>query len=874
MQIQNHLHTSGQQKEKVQQMRDGEIYQAKVKEHTGKDEALLSIRGREVNVKFEGEIPKTDRVTVQIVDSKQDVIKVRVVEENRSSVVPASRAERETVSQALRQLGVLQPTPELKQAASMILDKGIPLTKESVQDLQRFMKGKAETRLQTVQAIANKRLDVTETHLRSVHEAMHGRPLNEVLNDLSKELDQDFKVQPPVRERLDRSTNQDQLLNRIESNAIREQQPTIRQSQEGRVQEQIRQVSESVQKETSVARAVDRIQSLVNNPQINMDTSRTLERSISESIHLDQVAKERVTQVLSQIERTSSAQLEQNRAKEARMLIQREGLTQEALEQVKSMINQRGVVNTETDEQVDKILKQAEQILAVARERLVSAVHQLSSKATDLVHVTNRDLPSLNEAVKEGKAVLEKEANFDRAIQQIQSLLNGQAGLDESLKVELTQTSQTARDLQQQGREMKARQEVAAVLDKIEQTSKQVVTLPSTPEARAYSENEQFQTSVEMASKSIAVTTVTEKLAQMTADFKHLQRDISRTLDQVNRQIEQFRNMAQPVVKPLLETTIKKLDNAILKSEMMLLTDMKTERQLMQASSQLAEARKLLSRGKHREANQIVHDVKQLVDKMNFQPAESKVKHYTAVNERALREASLPSQSFSSQYSETIRGPLQEGSPRAMFETVRSLGLNRDSEVAQFLASGKEQQQEQAQRNLKTSLMQLAQGEEETKVQQLANQALQNVTGQQLMSRSDQQGNLQSLFFQLPFLLQEKVENLQVFVNSRNESEKVDWENCSLFFLMETPKMGEIGIAISANEKQLSVTVKNDKTDFQMKMEPLVQLAVEKLSEIGYSINGIKYAKFKNDVSASLEKEEGTSRQKPVMTEKGFDLKI
>jgi hypothetical protein len=209
-----------------------------------------------------------------------------------------------------------------------------------------------------------------------------------------------------------------------------------------------------------------------------------------------------------------------------------------------------------------------------------------------------------------------------------------------------------------------------------------------------------------------------------------------------------------------------------------------------------------------------------------------------------------------------------------MFEMVRNLGLNRDSEVAQFLASGREQQQQEAsQRNLKTTLMQLAQdSDEESRVQKLANQALSNITGQQLMSRSDQQGNLQSLYFQLPLLLQEKVDNLQVFVNSRNENEQVDWENCSLYFLMETPKMGEIGILVSATERQIAVTLKSDKTDFESKMKPLVDLATERLTEIGYVVKGITYSKLKNEVKQGNETD--THDQQPIFGEKGFDYKI
>ncbi len=470
---------------------------------------------------------------------------------------------------------------------------------------------------------------------------------------------------------------------------------------------------------------------------------------------------------------------------------------------------------------------------------------------------------------------MQREPSLERAIQQIQSLLQGHSILMEANTNDLDRAIESARNFQDQGRELKARQELSTIVQQIKEIAITAGMQRQPVEADAYVQNEQFQTSVEMASKSIAVTTITEKLAQMTADFKSLQRDIKRNLDLVNRQIEQFRNQAQPQAKPLLETTIKKLDNAILRSEMMQLADMRTERQLLQASSHLHEAKKLLAKGQHHEANRIVREVGQLVERLSFKPSETKVMHYTAANERALREAQLPSQSYTNQLTETARGPVQEGSPRAMFEIIRGLGLNRDSEIAQQLASGREQQQQDSnQRNLKTALLQLARGEEEgSRVQQLANQALNNVTGQQLLSRSDQQGNLQSMFFQLPLLLEEKVENLQVFVNSRNEGQQVDWENCSLYFLMETPKMGEIGIMVSATERQLSVTLKNDQLDFREKMEPLVERAVEKLAEVGYSIYGIKYAHLTSETEKT-EQETEKPRQQPVFNEKGFDFKI
>ncbi|TWI57874.1 hypothetical protein [Halalkalibacter nanhaiisediminis] len=765
MQIQHQVHTAAQQPERAAQLREGDVYRATIKERKGNDEAVLSIRGREVVAKFEGGIPASDRATIQVTEPQGDVIRVKTLHadgQQPRTNEQGSTGRQQELNQTLRQLGVQQPTPELRQAASILMDKGIPLTKEAVQELQRFMnEGKPEERLQTVQAIANKRLEVTANHLRAVHEALHGRPLNQVMTDLAREMDPEFKPQPVEREGVERDANRS-----------------------------------------------------------------------------------------------------------------REVMPQSAREHIDTLMRQNGAFSSGTIEQVERTMRQPEQLHQLAREQLSGSLSTLSTSVQGNQAQLQQTL-SLLEVVNHAEKTLQREPSLEKVLQQIQSQLSGHQELTEAIETDLNKVMESARDFQEKGRELKARQELSTMIQQIKEVAKTSEMQSLTVEANTYVQNEQFQTSVEMTSKSIAVTTVTEKLAQMTADFKSLQRDITRNLDLVNRQIEQFRSQAQHHSKPLLETTIKKLDNAILRSEMMLLADMRTERQLMQASSQLHEAKKLLGKGRHQEANRIVREVQQLVEQLNFKPSETKIMHYTAANERALREAQLPSQSFTSQLNETARGPVQEGSPRAMFEMVRGLGLNRDSEVAQQLASGRDQQQQDSsQRDLKTTLLQLARGEEEgSRVQQLASQALNNVTGQQLLSRSDQQGNLQSMFFQLPFLLEKKVENLQVFVNSRNEGQQVDWENCSLYFLMETPKMGEIGIVVSATERQLSVTLKNDKADFQAKMEPLVEMAVEKLGEIGYSINGIKYTHLSSETEKT-EQETEKSRQQPVFTEKGFDFKI
>jgi hypothetical protein len=387
--------------------------------------------------------------------------------------------------------------------------------------------------------------------------------------------------------------------------------------------------------------------------------------------------------------------------------------------------------------------------------------------------------------------------------------------------------------------------------------------------------NEGFQTQ-QLSSKDFIVQTVTEKLAKAHGDFKLLQREITRNLDTIQRLTEAFKSQAANQVKPLLETTIKKIDHAILKSELMLFTDMKTEKSLLQASSQLADAKKLLNKGNYQEANRIVQEVKSMIEKLEFKPSETKVMHFITKEEQNLINRTNQQQLLQQFDAMTKRAAEQEPTARQAFELVRGLGLNRDSEVAQLLASRRQVDGEPAQ-NMKQALMQVMKMEEEQgRVSQQTSQALANITGQQLLSKSDN-SSLQSMFFSLPFLLKDEVKNLQVFVNSRTEGQQVDWENCNLYFLIETKKLGEVGILVTATDRNLSLTIKNDQPSFKEKIEPLANVCKEKLKEVGYNIASLNFTKLnavqKRDVEKS-KSEEALDRMTPTFTEKGFDFKI
>ena len=265
--------------------------------------------------------------------------------------------------------------------------------------------------------------------------------------------------------------------------------------------------------------------------------------------------------------------------------------------------------------------------------------------------------------------------------------------------------------------------------------------------------------------------------------------------------------MPQANVKQILESTIHKLDNAILKSDFLLYTDMSTEKKLLSASSQLAEAKKLLAKGEIAEANKLVKEVKANIENIMFKPSDVKVKHFVS------DKLGLENFSSTKQIANTLEQAVQpfssqESSSRQMYEALRKLGLTHENEAGFSLVSKSgapvDQQQNE---NVKAALLKMMQNDD-LKPQQMqqVEQAVNNITGQQLLNKQDSSG-MQNLFFQLPYLMEKQVENIKIYVNSRKDGEKVDWENCSIYFVLETKKLGDIGVHLSSSEKNVSLIV-------------------------------------------------------------------
>ncbi|WML46896.1 hypothetical protein RCG23_14785 [Neobacillus sp. PS3-34] len=315
-------------------------------------------------------------------------------------------------------------------------------------------------------------------------------------------------------------------------------------------------------------------------------------------------------------------------------------------------------------------------------------------------------------AIKGAMKLIQKEPSMENVLKGIQPLLEGnsEAAID---LTGLKEAFEKAVQLTGQGRELAARKELANSISKLEEAYPQLKKAndePTLTKAEQYLINEAVQT-LHLHSQNLLVTEITKKLSQMAIDFKKMRQEMSRNLDSASRLMEANKPGSLVPAKQMLEAIISKLDNAILKGNFMLYTDMTTEKKMLTASSKLAEAKNLLTKGNITEANQIVKEVKGVLDKLIFKPSDTRVKHFVS-EENLLSFKSEDELSPKAMLEKALRPlPDQESGARHIFETIKKMGFTHETDSANAIIDKQEMPA-----NLKSILMKMIETDSQSKL--------------------------------------------------------------------------------------------------------------------------------------------------------------
>ncbi len=335
--------------------------------------------------------------------------------------------------------------------------------------------------------------------------------------------------------------------------------------------------------------------------------------------------------------------------------------------------------------------------------------------------------------------------------------------------------------------------------------------------------------------KEILEIKVTQKLIDLKNDFSSLKSELTIDIYKIN---DETNNLSKEDKSAILYKSIEKLDTAIMKSEMSLYMDLKGERELIKISSNLQIAKKHLESGEIKQAESILKNAKSTLDSLKFEPSIKKA--FALVNNTKLDESYNIKDMEKWLKSSAEHFTSSEKSVSTLIHYLRKMGLNNDTEQFQDMLQSKDESKTTEFKNfsnLKELLLKMNQQSNDTsKDAGKSNQILEHIEGNQLKNKIIDNKMSQSVELNIPINLSGRIKNVKVFIKSPQKMLQLDWENFDMYFVLNSDKMGEMGIKVSAVQRQLSVKIINDKAEKLASQNNLDDNFKTELEDFGYRL--------------------------------------
>jgi hypothetical protein len=364
--------------------------------------------------------------------------------------------------------------------------------------------------------------------------------------------------------------------------------------------------------------------------------------------------------------------------------------------------------------------------------------------------------------------------------------------------------------------------------------------------------------------RKFLVEETTEKMREVKSAFDAFKTEITKAINQIVEGPE------KQVTKENIEKIIHNFEKIIMKSDITLYTSMADEKELIQMASLIEEAKELLAKDETAEVKKLLINVKKRFSTMDFEPKASKVKAFMKEDLKTLfygKRAAV--EKFEAHIKQPNKGP------RESLEIIRNIGINHEAEVVQNLEQRSEEKMPME--NIKNMLMSLmTSNSSEEKLPEIKS-TIDHITGQQLLSKLEVKSNIQQMTLNIPYMAENKIKSLDLFIQAKKEGEKIDWKNSTLYFVMDLNRYGKTGIKIQSVNKIVNMTVKNNDDRIKKETKPAFEGFLDELTDEGFKKGFIQYFDFvgsdKNPKLSEV-KTENSHKEQNFNFEKGFDLKI
>ncbi|MFS0782323.1 hypothetical protein [Bacillus sp. 1P06AnD] len=180
-------------------------------------------------------------------------------------------------------------------------------------------------------------------------------------------------------------------------------------------------------------------------------------------------------------------------------------------------------------------------------------------------------------------------------------------------------------------------------------------------------------------------------------------------------------------------------------------------------------------------------------------------------------------------------------------QAIRLLGLGFEHYLAHTEKGSAIKEQELM--TLKPLLMKVLAETQNPAVKEHAEQLLNKITGQQILS--NQTGPLQHFFMQIPFSFGHFRSDVSMQWSGRESSNgEIDPSFCRVLFYLDLEHLNETVIDMVVQNRVMKIEIKNEHANVLKKISsPYMKICKEKLEEIGYKVSGVSFEEPANDFS-------------------------
>lgn len=317
-----------------------------------------------------------------------------------------------------------------------------------------------------------------------------------------------------------------------------------------------------------------------------------------------------------------------------------------------------------------------------------------------------------------------------------------------------------------------------------------------------------------------ALSSIDSGLANLFEELEIKQFLVAKTTEMLRTSANEFRvfqneleAISKKVTPQSVRRSIESLTKLIHKSTFAMLTDMKTEKQLLISLSRLEEASLALKNKNMALAERIVREVAATVRSIEFKPSVTKV-HAMVLqkvqsNEKVLEERNIGIR----QHMEDAIRLFSSGTARDILELIRFTGVNH--EVERYENS----QTAGSIKNLK---------------ELFPNHSFASyMSGQQMLNNSSDERKRDFYTFEIPLAIHEEIAGLKVVVGGKTAENQLDWKNAELYFALKLNAQDKIGLRFLIKDGNVKIEMSGRGT-------PDLRNLKGPLEEIGYRLISVK----------------------------------